>query len=290
MNKEKITILTTTFNRGYIIENLYRSLCRQTNKNFSWLIVDDGSTDNTEVLVQNFIKEDRIEIEYFYQNNGGKMRAHNKGVDIIKTPLFMCVDSDDYLSHNAVDIILQNSNKALENNVWGMVAYKGRDERQPLHNSQFPEKNCYSNLTRLYEKGLKADTSLVIRTDIMKKNPFPVFEGEKVITEGVVYDFLDAKYRLWVCPEILIICEYQEDGYTKNLYSIMAENPKGFMLYYYNRFNYVKGFVKKFKAAVNVVCFYFFAKKRIYKLPLVYTILAFPLGFIRYLSRKSELR
>ncbi|MGN4437153.1 glycosyltransferase family A protein [Bacillus cereus group sp. MYBK69-1] len=290
MNNKKITILTTTFNRGYIIENLYRSLCRQTNKNFSWLLVDDGSNDNTEVLVQSFIKESKIEIEYVYQNNGGKMRAHNSGVERIETPLFMCVDSDDYLSDNAVDIIIQNWDKALDSKAWGMVAYKGIMKDRHLNNSKFPEENCYSTLTKLYENGFGADTALVIRTDVMKDNPFPVFPDEKVITEGVVYDLLDTKSRLWVCPETLIIVQYQEDGYTNNLYSIMMKNPKGFMLYYYNRFNYSKGFIKKIRAAVNVICFYCFARKRLYKLPLFYTVLAFPMGYIRYLSRKIRIK
>ncbi|MBY0145122.1 glycosyltransferase family A protein [Neobacillus niacini] len=290
MNCKEITILTTTYNRGYIIENLYRSLCRQNNRNFSWLIVDDGSSDNTKMLVQGFIKENKIKIKYVYQNNGGKMRAHNKGVDMIETPLFMCVDSDDYLSDNAVDIIIRNWDKALDSKAWGMVAYKEVLGGMYLPSNNFPEENCYSNLTKLYESGFGADTSLVIRTDVMKENPFLVFNDEKVIPEGVVYDLLDTKYKLWVCPEILIICEYQEDGYTKNLFSIMEKNPKGFMLYYYNRFIYSKGFVKKFRSAVNVVCFYCFTRKRLYKLPLLYTILAYPLGFIRYLSRKVRLK
>lgn len=218
------------------------------------------------------------------------MRAHNSGVDMIETPLFMCVDSDDYLSNNVVDIINQNWDKALDSKAYGMVAYRGIKGGGYLHNSRFPEQNCYSNLTRLYDNGFGADTALVLQTDVMRENLFPVFQDGKFITEGIVYDFLDTKYNLWVCPEILIINNIQEDGYLNDVYSLMEKNLKGFMLYYYNRFNYSKGFVKKIRDAVNVVYFYFFASNRMYKLPLLYTVLASPLGFIQYLSRKVRLK
>ena len=104
---EQVTIFTATFNREKLLSRLYNSLCSQTNKNFIWLIVDDGSIDSTETLVQTWISENKISIRYFKQNNFGKPMAHNKGVELTKTELFLCVDSDDYLTQNTVEEVLQ---------------------------------------------------------------------------------------------------------------------------------------------------------------------------------------
>ena len=97
-----VTIFTPTYNRAYIIGKLYGSLLEQTDRNFEWLIVDDGSTDNTRELIGSFIREDRISIRYFRQENGGKHRAINRGVREAAGELFFIVDSDDQLTPEAV--------------------------------------------------------------------------------------------------------------------------------------------------------------------------------------------
>ena len=95
--KKRMTVFTPTYNRAYILPKLYDSLCQQTVKSFEWLIVDDGSVDNTQELVEKWIEEKKIEIRYFKQANGGKQRAHNLGVEKSKEEIFVCVDSDDYV-------------------------------------------------------------------------------------------------------------------------------------------------------------------------------------------------
>ena len=107
MREEKLTIFTPTYNRAYTLKKLYASLIEQINQNFEWLIVDDGSTDNTEEVVKQWVDEKKITIRYFKQRNGGKQRAHNKGVEICNTELFICVDSDDYIVKDSVDKILK---------------------------------------------------------------------------------------------------------------------------------------------------------------------------------------
>ena len=103
----KITVFTPTYNRAYIIETLYRSLQRQTYRDFEWLVVDDGSADNTKELFEAWQQEDNFfPIRYVKQENGGKCRAINYGLELAKGKLFFNVDSDDYLTEDAIEKLL----------------------------------------------------------------------------------------------------------------------------------------------------------------------------------------
>src|SRR5690606_34182947 len=107
-NKDKsITVFTTTYNRAYILPQLYESLLQQTSNDFVWLIIDDGSSDNTKKIVQKWIEEDRLEITYVYKENGGMHTGHNVAYSHISTELNICIDSDDYMPQNAVEIIVE---------------------------------------------------------------------------------------------------------------------------------------------------------------------------------------
>ena len=108
---KELTVFTPTYNRAYTLGRLYESLCRQSNKNFEWLVVDDGSKDGTEELIKSWQSEEKISIRYIYQENGGKMRAHNRGVKSTETELFVCVDSDDYLVDDGIEKILSFWNR-----------------------------------------------------------------------------------------------------------------------------------------------------------------------------------
>ena len=115
-----LTVCTPTYNRAHTLPRLYESLVRQTSQDFEWLVVDDGSTDNTRELVDGWVAEGRIRIRYVYKENGGKPSAHNLGVRMAAGELFFCVDSDDYLTDNAVEVIRNNSEKLTYKNV-GML-------------------------------------------------------------------------------------------------------------------------------------------------------------------------
>lgn len=119
----KITVFTPTYNRGYIIEKLYRSLQRQTFQDFEWVVMDDGSTDNTEEIFESWMQEDnRFPIRYYKQENGGKCRAINRGLDLAKGELFFIMDSDDYLTDNALErIVYWESTIAGQQNYAGVV-------------------------------------------------------------------------------------------------------------------------------------------------------------------------
>lgn len=229
--QKKMTIFTPTYNRAYILTKLYDSLCGQTVKDFEWLIVDDGSEDNTKELVDTWIKDDIIDIRYYKQKNGGKQRAHNLGVSKSEGKLFVCVDSDDYILPEFVEKHLQCIEKYEDNQkVGGIISLQGHEDGRPM-GTYFPKNLNVTTLTKLYGKmRFKGDATIVHYTDILKKYPFHVAKGEKFIGEGYVYYQIDQKYELAVLPQILMIKEYLPDGYTKNVRKLTKDNPKSYML------------------------------------------------------------
>ncbi|MED4006494.1 glycosyltransferase family 2 protein [Priestia aryabhattai] len=251
---EKLTIFTPTYNRGYIIRNCYESLCRQSNKDFLWLIVDDGSTDNTEDIINSFINEDKIKIIYHKQKNSGKHVAHNKGVLMCETEMFVCVDSDDYLSVDAVQIIHETwPNIENDKSLAGIIALRGEDAQQAI-GTRMPRNIERSSILNLYEKyKFKGDTILIFKTAILKKYLFPVFEGEKFVTEAVVYDQISQKYDMKLVDKVLYLCEYLDDGYSKNILSVHKKNPKGYMFYLTQKVENAKKFRDKYKAVAYYI-------------------------------------
>jgi len=230
-NMEKITIFTPTYNRAYVLPNLYKSLLRQTNKCFIWIIVDDGSTDQTKQLVQQWITERYIKIEYFNQNNQGKSMAHNKGVSLTKTELFTCVDSDDYLSADAIENILALWEKSGGGDRVGILAYKGYANGKSI--TEIRDKRCtYTTLRNAYSKyGLMGDTMLIFKTKVIKKFKFPYFSGEKFVPEAYLYDQIDQAGELIILRKTLYYCQYLEDGYTNNMAKLLVNNPQGYIVY-----------------------------------------------------------
>lgn len=244
---KKLTIFTPTYNRAYILNQLYESLVNQTNKDFCWLIVDDGSSDNTKDLVQGWIKEKKVDIEYIQEENGGKMRAHNAGVMNCKTDLFLCVDSDDYLVSSAVEQILVKSTELdNRNDLCGIIAYKGKSSEEVIGN-KFPQNITESSLNNLYRKGFEGDTTLIFKTKVLKQFLFPEIEGEKFITEDFVYCQIDEEYKMVLMNSIITICSYLEDGYTKNAIKLILNNPKGMLDYYNLKIKLAKNLKEKIK-------------------------------------------
>lgn len=254
---KKLTIFTPTYNRAYILPQLYNSLTRQTDKNFCWLVVDDGSTDETELLFNKWVQENLIDIKYIKQVNGGKMRAHNTGVKACDTDLFVCVDSDDYVVDDAVENILDNyKNWETRYEISGMIAYKGKKDNNLL-SSVFPKGVKIITLGDLYRKGFSGDTTLVYRTKILQEYLFPEIVGEKFVTEDYVYCQIDEKYKMILNPKIITICEYLQDGYTKNAIRLIVNNPKGMLNYYNLKIVYAKSIKER---ALYVIRYTAFAK------------------------------
>lgn len=253
----QLTIFTPTYNRAYLLPKLYDSLCRQTSKDFVWSIVDDGSTDNTEEIVKQWQEQRKIDIIYHKQANGGKMRAHNYGVRLSDTELFLCIDSDDYLTDDAVEMVIARWNFTEKaETTCGIIAYRTivKDGESRVL-APFPFLTD-SNLTELYANGFKGDTTLIFKTDVIKQYPFPEIQGEKFITEAYIYDQIDQKYKYLLLSEGLTVCEYMEDGYTRNPTPLYENNPIGWTMYFNQKSQLCKsGLINRLKDTANYIAF-----------------------------------
>ncbi|MBO4264023.1 MAG: glycosyltransferase family 2 protein [Bacteroidales bacterium] len=251
-----LTVFTPTYNRAYTLPALYESLCRQTCGDFVWSIVDDGSTDGTPELVRGWAEEQKLDIRYHRQENGGKMRAHNAGVRHCTTPLFVCVDSDDFVPDNFVDrVAAYRSQIETDNHLAGMVAYKSCREHPDGEfrvRCRFPFSGT-SPLGRLYKSGFSGDTTLVFKTDVLRRFPFLEIVGEKFSTEAYAYDQIDQEYAYLLVDEAWTLCTYLPDGYTHRENALWAQNPKGVALYYNQRAEFTRAWLNKDKIAYGIL-------------------------------------
>lgn len=289
-NKPLLTVFTPTYNRAYILPLCYESLKRQTNKDFIWLIVDDGSTDNTKKVIDGWKgNNDDFHIEYIYQLNKGKQSAHNTGVLACTTELFICVDSDDYLTDNAVAVIFKNWEQLKDKElVSGMVAMRYTKDNKPI-GTELPANIKFSTLTDLYEKyHFKGDTALIYKSSILKEYLFELVDGEKFMGEDYIYIQIDQKYKLYVINQGIYICEYLNDGYTKNVNRLIINNPINYLRLKGLSIKLSKSILFKFKHAIcyDSICFFLSPKLILVNSPnILLTLLAVVPGYLLYLKR-----
>lgn len=229
MNEILLTIFTPAYNRAHTLPRTYESLLNQACKQFIWLIVDDGSTDDTEKLVKQWQSVDNgFEIRYVYKENGGMHTAHNTAYELIDTELNTCIDSDDMLAENAVSEILDKWTQVRDTGMAGIIGLDA-DFSGKVIGKGFPPGMSETSVIGYYAAGGAGDKKLVYRTDIINSvPPYPVFEGEKYVALSYKYRLLDQTCRLAVLPKVLCKVEYQEDGSTGTMYRQYLRNPKGF--------------------------------------------------------------
>lgn len=228
-----LTVFTPTYNRAYTIEKLYRSLQSQTNQDFEWIVVDDGSTDNTDELIAAFkSNHDPFPITYVRTENKGKHNAINVGVGLAKGELFFIVDSDDFLTDDAIEKIRSVEKSISDKKGFaGVCAQKGGITGIPLgHTFQGERLDC--TYLECKNHGIWGDKAEIYYTEIMKKYPFPVFEGERFLTESVVWDRIARDgYKLRYFNSVIYLCEYLEDGLTSSGNAKNIASPRGWGLY-----------------------------------------------------------
>lgn len=245
-----ITVFTPSYNRANLLFRLYQSLVNQTYKNFEWLIIDDGSKDQTEGVVDSFIKENKIVIRYFKMPNGGKHRAINKGVEMAKGELFYIVDSDDFLTEDSVEKIAFYANSIKDNDcfcgVAGLRCYP--DGKNIAVKKEF---SVIDSDDIKISKYLDGDRAQAYFTKCLKEFPFPEFENETFISESIVWYRMAQKYKVRFFFDAIYITEYLQDGLTKNVRRLHRINPKGSLLLYKERVDYAYLIKDKVKGAIN---------------------------------------
>lgn len=287
----KITVFTPTYNRAYTLQRLYDSLNQQTNKSFVWLIVDDGSTDNTRELVEGFVRENKIDIHYCYQENAGKSQAQNHALELTDSEIFVGVDSDDYLTSDAIEKILYHWEQAkTQNGCIGLLACKCAEKVEnslTKVNYKKLQKGRLTTVREAYSSGaIKGDAMMIYKTSEIKKFPFPRFDGEKFVPEAYLYDKLDQIGELYFTDERLYIAEYLSDGYTAGMEALNFKNANGYFAYISQRLpldTRIKNII------IDVACYisicFVLDKPVIYPQKKLLSLILFPLGYALYFKR-----
>lgn len=224
-----LTIFTPAYNRAYTLPRTYESLLRQNCKDFVWLIVDDGSSDNTAELVRQWQAVDNgFDIRYIYKENGGMHTAHNTAYEHIDTELNTCIDSDDCLADGAVEKILAKWAQVKDQGYAGMIALDS-DMDGNIIGKGFPEDLTKTTLTGYYAAGGSGDKKLIYRTDVINRYPpYPVFQGEKYVALAYKYRLIDQDYKLAVLDEVVCNVDYQPDGHSTGMWQEYVRSPRGF--------------------------------------------------------------
>ena len=249
-----LTVFTPAYNRAHTLKRTYESLCRQTCKDFCWLIIDDGSTDNTRKVVEGWIGEGLIPIRYIYQQNQGMHGAHNTAYRNIDTLLNVCIDSDDYMPDDAVEQILkcwqEHQNEEQIAGIYGLdITTKGN-----VIGTQFPPEMKKTTYYGFYEAGGIGDKKLVYRTDVITRYPeYPIFEGEKYVGLAYKYMLIDQEYELVTLNHPLVVVDYQPDGSSYNMYKQYWNNPRGFAFFRKTEMQTAKTLIRKLKICTHYV-------------------------------------
>ena len=292
-NSVSISIVTPVYNRADLLYKCYQSLVNQTNYDFEWIIIDDGSTDNSLEVARSF-KAD-FPIKVITKKNGGKHTALNASHPYIAGKYVLILDSDDYLIPAAVDTVINGWSKYdVQDEVAMVVFLRGSDENHPLCMAFTDDEGKQVDIIRYNRKTIVSlDACEVIRTELFKKYPFPVFEGEKFVAEGALWSRVGLTHKCVYINKVIYICEYLEGGLTKSGKPMRIHNPNGGM-YTSNLGMNKKNFLKsRIKNGLLYNCYSFFAKKtfkEVFRQSDSKFLMCFcrPFGFALYLLWKKK--
>lgn len=296
--KYKLTIFTATYNRGHLINRLYRSLLRQRYYDFEWLVVDDGSQDNTQQLFKEWIQSNNpFPIRYYKQENRGLICALNRGIELAQGEYLSKIDSDDYVTDDFMEHMSVWIDQIREvEGVYGVSGLSVSSEGVPLKGSwpKIPGGKYYVDATDLDREkyNLDADMTEAWKIDILRKHPFPVWEGEKFAPEQIVFHEIAREgWKIRWFPVAIKVCEYQEGGLTRGASKLVKDNPMGYAMMYNHKLLFHKTFGQRFNDAAQTVALSLYAGKLGYLKDtnsILMTALAFPVGILLGIRRKYQ--
>lgn len=270
----KFTVFTSTYNRGHILGRVYESLKKQTFRNFEWIIIDDGSNDDTCEIVEKWINEDEISIRSFSQKNSGKHIAINSGVEKAQGELFLIIDSDDQCVPYALEkfnILWEKIDKIDKKNFSGVFA-NCFNKKNEIIGTKFPNDIFDNNFIDVfYRYSIKGDKWGFFRTDILKQYPFPVIDQEKFLSEALIWNRISLKFKTRFINEKLLLAEYQSDGLSKNSLKLRVQYPKGTTLYYKEFLALPVPLFWKIRNLINYIRFSFHEHNKISKQVVILT-------------------
>lgn len=272
-----ITVFTPTYNRAHLLPRLYESLCRQTFKDFEWVIVDDGSVDNTKSIVNKFLVDsvEFLGIRYFLQENGGKHRAINRGVKEAQGELFLILDSDDSLPPDSLERIAYYYEQVRDDKSFGGVCgYMAHHDGTIIGHGNDEEILDTNSIDLRNKYHVQGDMCEVFRTSVLREIPFPEITGEKFVPEALVWNRIAQKYKLRVFHHVVYYRDYLDGGLTDKIVRIRMKSPVASMMTYAEMTTFDIPFMQKVKAAINywrfgacytrflVFSFWFLGKKK----------------------------
>jgi glycosyltransferase involved in cell wall biosynthesis len=225
-----LCIFTPTYQRAHLLPRLYDSLVAQTCKDFEWLVVDDGSTDDTASLVKGWIAEKRIDISYVFKTNGGMHTAHNVAYARIENEINTCIDSDDWMPPLAVETIIRRWDTVRgEKDVCGILGLDATPAGDII-GTHLPPNGTRTVLGTLHGKfGMVGDKKVAYRTDVVRSfPPYPEFAGERLVPLGWLYRLIDQKYQLVCFNDVYVIVDYQPGGSSDTVLAQYFQSPRGF--------------------------------------------------------------
>ncbi len=224
-----ITIFTPTYNRAHTLVRILESLRNQTSDDFIWLIIDDGSTDNTQDLVNGWIDDNIIPIEYVYKENGGLHTGYNKAIEMMSSELCVCVDSDDWLPNDAVERMLSFWKENGGNQYCGLIGYDFTPDGKVI-GSELPDVRSMHVAELMSKYHNDGDRKIVMRVDLLKKvYPQPTFSGEKNFNPIYLILKIDEFFPFLVLRQNLCYVDYQTDGMRANIYNQYFNSPNSFV-------------------------------------------------------------
>ncbi|MBR5079024.1 MAG: glycosyltransferase family 2 protein [Victivallales bacterium] len=223
-----LTVITTTYNRAYCLHQVYESLLRQDTNDFIWLVVDDGSTDDTKEKIEVWKAEGKVDIQYAYKPNGGMHTARNFGYELVKTELNVIIDSDDWMPDNVISKVIQFWIENKRDNIAGIIALDAAPDGKVI-GSSMPKniRECHYREFFGKYKGY-GDKKLIYRSELTRLYPYPEYPGEKFYPASYKFMMLDQKYTMLLMDEVVCIADYNPDSMTYAKYAQYKKCAKGF--------------------------------------------------------------
>ena len=291
-----LAIVTPTYNRETLLIDLYESLEKQTIKDFTWYVVDDGSSDNTEELISKLKKQASFDIVYEKKKNGGKHTALNRAYELINEELTIIADSDDMLTENAVETIIKDYDDIKNNDMICALSYLVLDKQGNVVGKKYTEDGIVESfIEQRINKNIYGDKREVFKTKILKQYKFPEFEGERFLSESTVWCKMALDYKMKFYNKAIYICEYLAGGLSDNVHRTLFKNPKGSVECYLYMSTKQVSFKQRLKYTIAYIVYSFAAKikckeqfKRVNS-KLIYMATFIPAFFI-YLRKKRKYR
>lgn len=289
-----VTVFTPSYNRASYLHQLYQSLCNQACMDFEWIIVDDGSKDNTSEVMEQIISANTyaFDVRYYYKENGGKHTAINKGVKEAKGDLFLILDSDDSLPPNAIaDVLEQYKDIEYNADVAGVSGLMAHHDGTQI-GSGYPDGcDIVSSIEMRYKYGVTGDLMEVWRTSVLKEFPFPEIKGERFSPEALVWNRIARKYKLKCFNKVIYYRDYLDGGLTDNIVKIRMNSPMATVMCYAELMDANIPFIQKIKTAINYWRFRFCIKegKAFPKIGMMWNITA-PVGYLMHLRDKKTIK